>query len=182
MNYLRHDGTFGKRESSVIDWPPIRERMKELLASQLYSGNDLAIMLSGEFDVLISRNAIIGQIHRHGLGQLTNAGRPRNANPTPRKRIRHYVPKIKAEKPEPPLAEIDDLQIHTEQRCTLLQLNEHTCKFPIGDPLTPDFFFCGADKESENPYCAAHCRRAFNSEATRKSYKAATAKTWGRAA
>src|SRR6185295_11816636 len=36
--------------------------------------------------------------------------------------------------------QVEELVIPVEQRLTLLQLNEETCKWPIGDPLTPDFY------------------------------------------
>lgn len=49
-----------------------------------------------------------------------------------------------------------------ERRLSLLQLNEHTCKWPIGDPLTADFYFCGATAESGRPYCDFHVRRAYH--------------------
>lgn len=39
-------------------------------------------------------------------------------------------------------------------------LNEHTCKWPVGDPLEPGFGFCGQHSEPGKPYCAEHCERA----------------------
>jgi GcrA cell cycle regulator len=55
-----------------------------------------------------------------------------------------------------------ELFIPVEQRLTLLELNEHTCKWPIGDPLTPDFYFCGQHSEEGKPYCDFHSRRAYH--------------------
>ena len=55
-----------------------------------------------------------------------------------------------------------ELFIPVEQRLSLLELNEHTCKWPIGDPLTPDFYFCGQHSEEGKPYCEFHARRAFH--------------------
>jgi len=55
-----------------------------------------------------------------------------------------------------------ELFIPVEQRLTLLQLNEHTCKWPIGDPLTPDFYFCGQHSDEGKPYCEFHSRRAYH--------------------
>ena len=55
-----------------------------------------------------------------------------------------------------------ELFIPVEQRLTLLQLNEHTCKWPIGDPLTPDFYFCGQHSDEGKPYCDFHSRRAYH--------------------
>lgn len=55
-----------------------------------------------------------------------------------------------------------ELFIPVEQRLTLLQLSEHTCKWPIGDPLTPDFYFCGQHSNEGKPYCEFHSRRAYH--------------------
>ena len=55
-----------------------------------------------------------------------------------------------------------ELFIPVEERLTLLQLNEHTCKWPIGDPLTPDFYFCGQHSDEGKPYCDFHSRRAYH--------------------
>ncbi|WP_035463507.1 GcrA family cell cycle regulator, partial [Bartonella birtlesii] len=43
----------------------------------------------------------------------------------------------------------------------LLQLNENTCRWPVGDPLSSDFHFCGADSDENSPYCAFHAKIAF---------------------
>jgi GcrA cell cycle regulator len=58
--------------------------------------------------------------------------------------------------------QVQELFIPVEQRLTLLQLNEHTCKWPIGDPLTPDFYFCGNHADEGKPYCEFHSRRAYH--------------------
>jgi GcrA cell cycle regulator len=55
-----------------------------------------------------------------------------------------------------------ELYIPPEQRLTLLQLSESTCKWPIGDPLTTDFYFCGNHSEEGKPYCDFHSRRAYH--------------------
>jgi GcrA cell cycle regulator len=58
--------------------------------------------------------------------------------------------------------QVQELFIPVAQRLTLLQLNEHTCKWPIGDPLTPDFYFCGQHSDENKPYCEFHSRRAYH--------------------
>jgi GcrA cell cycle regulator len=58
--------------------------------------------------------------------------------------------------------QVQELFIPVEQRLSLLQLNEETCKWPIGDPLTPDFYFCGNHSEEGKPYCEFHSRRAYH--------------------
>ncbi len=58
--------------------------------------------------------------------------------------------------PEPELIEIP-----IEQRKTLLQLTEKTCRWPIGDPGSAEFFFCGGENANELPYCSFHSRVAY---------------------
>jgi GcrA cell cycle regulator len=55
-----------------------------------------------------------------------------------------------------------ELFIPEDKRLSLLQLNEHTCKWPIGDPLTKDFYFCGQHSLETGPYCDFHSRRAYH--------------------
>jgi GcrA cell cycle regulator len=49
------------------------------------------------------------------------------------------------------------------QRRSLMELTDDTCQWPVGDPSTVDFFFCGAQPLPDKPYCAAHCARASGS-------------------
>jgi GcrA cell cycle regulator len=60
------------------------------------------------------------------------------------------------------LPQVQELFIPKDRRLNLLQLNEQTCKWPIGDPLTPDFYFCGQHSEEGKPYCEFHSRRAYH--------------------
>ena len=57
---------------------------------------------------------------------------------------------------EPPEGGVD-----VSRLLSLMQLNEHTCKWPIGDPIKPDFGFCGAHADAA-PYCDHHRKRAFH--------------------
>jgi GcrA cell cycle regulator len=41
------------------------------------------------------------------------------------------------------------------------------CKWPIGDPATDSFTFCGR-RSGEGPYCAEHARMAYQPQQTRK--------------
>jgi GcrA cell cycle regulator len=42
-----------------------------------------------------------------------------------------------------------------------LELNEDTCRWPIGDPATPEFIFCGGKPLTGLPYCGYHSRVAY---------------------
>ena len=51
---------------------------------------------------------------------------------------------------------------------TLVQLSERTCKWPLGDPLSPDFRFCGNHSQDGSPYCQHHARIAFQPVSERR--------------
>jgi GcrA cell cycle regulator len=55
-----------------------------------------------------------------------------------------------------------EMFIPVDQRLSLLDLSEVTCKWPIGDPLSSEFYFCGQHSVEGKPYCEFHARRAFH--------------------
>ena len=54
------------------------------------------------------------------------------------------------------------------RKLTLVQLTESTCKWPVGDPLKPDFHFCGNSARDASPYCAYHAKLAFQPASERR--------------
>lgn len=54
------------------------------------------------------------------------------------------------------------------RRLTLMELTERTCKWPIGDPATEDFWFCGLPAQPGKPYCDAHVGVAFQPMSARR--------------
>ena len=77
----------------------------------------------------------------------------------------------------PETAEVDEAQnaalIAAEvekkaRKLSLLELSERTCKWPIGDPSTNDFYFCGLPAEQDKPYCEAHCAVAYQPNSSRR--------------
>ncbi len=67
--------------------------------------------------------------------------------------------------PEPEL--IENI-IPLGQRCSLLELGEDKCRWPIGDPGAPEFFFCGGKPIEGLPYCGYHSRVAYQAPADRR--------------
>lgn len=63
---------------------------------------------------------------------------------------------------------IDDQQIPTNQRAQLMDLDATRCHWPIGDPLKPDFFYCGGKAWPGLPYCAGHARVAYQPAGDRR--------------
>ena len=54
------------------------------------------------------------------------------------------------------------------KKISLLELTERTCKWPVGDPTTDDFWFCGLPSLPGKPYCEAHVSVAFQPLSTRR--------------
>jgi GcrA cell cycle regulator len=153
-----------------MGWTEERVELLKKLWQDGLSASQIAKQLGG-----VTRNAVIGKVHRLGLSGRAKS--PSNAAPRPRKprssgMIRVSRPQIRGNtalaydyevEPEPEL-----LEIPLEQRKTLLQLNEHTCRWPIGDPGSGDFFFCGGESANELPYCTYHCRVAYQPASGRR--------------
>jgi GcrA cell cycle regulator len=146
------------------------ELLKKLWADGL-SASQIAAELGG-----ITRNAVIGKVHRLGLSGRAKS--PSSSAPRPRK-ARSSGHMIRVQRPQvrgnnalaydyEVEAEPEMLEIPMEQRKTLLQLSEKTCHWPVGDPSAPDFFFCGGESANDQPYCTFHCRVAFQPASDRR--------------
>ena len=155
-------------------------RLRELWA-QGFSASQIAGQLGGG----VTRNAVIGKVHR-----LKLSGRAKPANSSQRTRSTSRpggrrragsagvkprimaTPIIGATALKPTEVEEEDVRaapdqatelfIPPEERISLLGLNEKTCKWPIGDPLVSDFYFCGRNAGDSGPYCEFHARRAYH--------------------
>jgi GcrA cell cycle regulator len=153
-----------------------------------------ASQIAGELGEGVTRNAVIGKVHRLKLSaraKPTNtaprarpAARPaprRVASPSAGMSSMNTAAKVRPSMPRPqsigatalahdPQIEAElyvapavaELFIPEDKRLNLLQLNEHTCKWPIGDPLSKDFYFCGQHSLETGPYCDFHSRRAYH--------------------
>src|SRR5262249_22544791 len=71
----------------------------------------------------------------------------------------------------PVLRPVANVVVPISRRLKLIQLNERTCKWPNGDPLTEDFNFCGNDAAETGPYCAYHARIAFQPPSERRRHR-----------
>jgi GcrA cell cycle regulator len=58
------------------------------------------------------------------------------------------------------------------RRLSLMQLTERTCKWPVGDPATEDFWFCGLPTVPGKPYCETHVAVAFQPMSARRDRRA----------
>ncbi len=87
-------------------------------------------------------------------------------------------PIITAGKPLPPQPSLNEISQEAlanvavvekkAKKLSLMELTERTCKWPIGDPATEDFWFCGLGVQQGKPYCEAHNAVAFQPMSARR--------------
>jgi GcrA cell cycle regulator len=112
----------------------------------------------------VSRNAVIGKANRLGLSRFKSAAAgqgQRAAVPNgTRTRIAasHRMLRAVWAKPEPCFAEVPEVSTN---RCSLFELQQWHCRWPMGDPASEDFGFCGCKPAGDLPYCPAHARMAY---------------------
>ncbi|MCY1708172.1 GcrA family cell cycle regulator [Pannonibacter sp. SL95] len=161
-----------------MSWTDERVELLKKLWTDGLSASQIAAELGG-----VTRNAVIGKVHRLGLSgrakAVAPAAKPRRARtpataspatPRPAQAPVAQSRGATALKMEPMEEAAVEVQPQTEpvaeivpitERATILTLTERTCKWPIGDPSTQDFYFCGRHSDPGVPYCAHHCRIAY---------------------
>ena len=65
------------------------------------------------------------------------------------------------------LAKVNEVE-KTAKKLSLMELTEKTCKWPVGDPATDNFWFCGLSVQQGKPYCEAHVGVAFQPMSSRR--------------
>lgn len=147
----------------------------------------------------VTRNAVIGKVHRLGLksrtkvtrktatpaasttkenqeqGEInaTNAQETASENTTNGAEAPHTENTAKKVNTE---SKVIDFEVHKEEkaiispkaifvpeheRASILDLNDRRCKWPIGDPMKDDFYYCGKPKDPNKSYCEGHCEVAY---------------------
>jgi len=124
------------------------------------SASQIAKQLGG-----VTRNAVIGKVHRLGLsGRATPAApsRPAFKAPRPARPVlaQPHAPR-RAEPAAPPAPPPLPAVVEEPGSATVLTLGAHMCKWPIGDPAAEGFTFCGRRTGPDGPYCAEHARVAY---------------------
>ena len=135
-------------------------------------------------EIGVTRNAVIGKVHRLGLS--TSGGRPgrRPSNLTqrmhtgpreprePRSRLARLlraatVGQTVVAFPSP--SAIDPPAVDNVLRCSLLELAGDSCRWPLSDPGKDDFGFCGNAAIAGFSYCAGHARLAYRLPSGRRA-------------
>ena len=194
-----------------MSWTDERVETLKKMWSEGQSASQIAKELGG-----VTRNAVIGKVHRLGLSnragtgaaatkaapeRITRSGKakplrqtkagPKGRDPRARekgrartRRERHsdlcranraIIPAGQPLPPQPSANEISPEALATvrevekgAKKISLMELTERTCKWPIGDPATEDFWFCGLAVQQGKPYCEAHVGVAFQPMSNRR--------------
>ena len=189
-----------------MSWTDERVETLKKMWGEGQSASQIAKELGG-----VTRNAVIGKVHRLGLSNRTTGStaakpepkaKPAAPKPEPKPRpspkteaarpvaepsseTKSSIPArkqiIPAGQPLPPqpsaneispeaLAKVNEVEKHSK-KISLMELTERTCKWPVGDPATEDFWFCGLPVQSGKPYCEAHVGVAFQPMSSRRDRK-----------
>jgi GcrA cell cycle regulator len=156
------------------------------LLRKLWNEGLSASQVAAEIGAGITRNAVIGKIHRLGLSQRAKtpiAARPRAAKPPRLQQQQTGGVTVRASTVNAPsvvmgnvalaltpcaLPQADarpqeEVVIPLTERVTIMELRESMCRWPIGDPTSPEFRFCGARTPggAGGPYCGFHAQVAY---------------------
>ncbi|MEL6609357.1 MAG: GcrA family cell cycle regulator [Pseudomonadota bacterium] len=187
-----------------MSWTDERVEILKKMWGEGQSASVIAKELGG-----VTRNAVIGKVHRLGLSNRAGATgtakaapkkeaakpaaaakakpaaaatpptpEPKTESATPEARPANLRKIIPAGQPLPPqpsaneispeaLAKVNEVE-KTAKKISLMELTERTCKWPIGDPATEDFWFCGLPVQAGKPYCEAHVGVAFQPMSSRR--------------
>ena len=112
----------------------------------------------------VSRNAVIGKTNRLGLSRFKNAMPGQSKQSGTRQNARHRTVtrqiNLRALWAKPQLA-FADLAGESSKDCSLLDLQQWHCRWPMGDPTSNHFGFCGSRPIAGLPYCPAHAHMAY---------------------
>lgn len=148
------------------------------LLKKLWLDGRSASQISNELGGGVTRNAVIGKVHRMGLSGRAKAAdvpiviaRPKDRQPARPATSRPTGPAVRgnlalaftpapAVRPAP--RQNENVVVPISERVTLMELREAMCRWPLGDPTQADFRFCGIRSPgSQTPYCAHHASIAY---------------------
>jgi GcrA cell cycle regulator len=161
-----------RKYEALMSWTDERvAQLKKLWADGL-SASQIAAELGG-----VTRNAVIGKVHRLGLSGRAKTGN-QSAGSRPKRPARtmgyntrsartsqrslNNLP-LKVSAPRDAMRELAAIRLEAPEplKLILTELTEKTCKWPLGDPAAEDFHFCGHGVEESGPYCPYHAKIAY---------------------
>jgi GcrA cell cycle regulator len=144
-------------------WTDERVEQLKTLWTEGLSASQIARVLGG-----VTRNAVIGKVHRLGLAGRASPTRSDRPRRTSSHRSVSRAPQV-----EPEIVEEDPIVLDDGSFATVLTINDRMCRWPIGDPSQNEFHFCGRNPKSGSPYCEAHARKAYQPHIQRRDRRAA---------
>jgi GcrA cell cycle regulator len=134
------------------------ELLKKFWAEGL-SASQIASKMGG-----VTRNAVIGKVHRLGLSGRAAPAKPQRGCDHAAEAM-EPAPAVFARKATHPIIDepefVAPVILSSGDMTTVATLKGNMCKWPIGDPAKDDFHFCGQSAPSGKPYCAYHANVAF---------------------
>lgn len=179
-------------ERIIMAWTEDRVEMLTKLWAEGLSASQIALRLGD-----VTRNAVIGKVHRLGLPGRATKTRSRTVR-KPRKITPRNLGFNKSSGMGRPAAALrntadsavrvsgniqslhnlfhleDELDIPVEKRASIETLTDNTCRWPIGDPLEEGFHYCGCSTKEDSTYCEFHHGKAYFTNTQRKRKKVAT--------
>ena len=141
-------------------WTDERVELLKKLWSEGLSASQIASKMGG-----VTRNAVIGKVHRLGLSGRATPAKPQRGRIADTSRAaapRSFstpAPDFGPAENEPEF--LEPLVLDSGNMATVPTLNKNMCKWPVGDPTSEDFHFCGQSASAGKPYCAYHAHMAF---------------------
>ncbi|CAL4868981.1 hypothetical protein MMA231_03271 [Asticcacaulis sp. MM231] len=158
-----------------MSWTDERVETLKKLWQEGHSASQIAKQLGG-----VTRNAVIGKVHRLGLSGRAAPSQPtrplyKPARPprpavstashaAPERTVQHTQPSLRSSAPvlsRPVISQPIVPYIEEPGTATVLTLGAKMCKWPIGDPSSDSFSFCGRRSDDGTPYCVEHGRVAY---------------------
>jgi GcrA cell cycle regulator len=139
--------------------PPRVERLTALWRDGL-SANQIARDLGG-----VTRNGVIGKVHRLGLSGRDTPTTPGKAKAVPLPKLKRPAPALRVianaqtfVEPEPrPARAVVPERHEGPGRRTVMTIAAFECRWPIGEPQDPDFTLCGRAQSADGgSYCVHH--------------------------
>ncbi|MGH6672002.1 MAG: GcrA family cell cycle regulator [Xanthobacteraceae bacterium] len=166
---------------TIETWTPERvEQLRSFVVTGLTCSQIAA-------QIGVSRNAVIGKIHRLGLapgrppGGSARSCPPRARHPraaSQRRRLRLMwsqgaeVGDGASTDMQASNAAVAPGAVQSARPCSLLDLASGTCRWPLSEPATNreiDFSFCGNAAIDGLSYCVGHARMAYRAPARRRA-------------
>ena len=158
-----------------MGWTDERVETLKKLWTEGLSASQIAKQLGG-----VTRNAVIGKVHRLGLAGRATPSRPaKRPRPVSRPRVvtGGGASTALAQRPRVPHApylalvpHLDPLKAEDGSVVTVLTLSDTVCSWPIGDPSDATFAFCGRGvaEGEKHRYCREHAALAFQPQQPRR--------------